>query len=440
MGLYRYEAVDKTGKVLHGAMDASDEQSVSTRLTGMGYSVRAIIPAGGAQKTVARQAPAPSTAPSPPGMRGGVQSVTVASGTPVSIKPSVPLPVLARFFRHMATLVRSGIPINQALNDMVPVIRQSQLRNVLGRMRESTAGGGRLSGLMAEYPGVFPIHTTASVWSGELSGRLDVALDEVASDLELEAADTRFGRIGWGITKINWIFLLISLPLTNLVKILTPVLKTCLDKGGEVSRGEVLHMLLQSYMQRAFWPSVFGCVGCGASWIIWGYLKRVPQIRHTLDSALLSAPFWGNYHKTKARARFLHVMEGLTAAGIGIDAAWDAASLTAKNSVVAERLRKARQQLGANASVSQLLAASEVFDMEDVGLLASGEKSGTVPDVLAHLAQDQQQRLESMRLSGRTKSTTIMVVVGLVLAIIVMVLLWSSYADLAFKAADMMGQ
>ena len=437
MGLYRYEAVDKTGRVLHGAMNASDEQMVSTKLAAMGYSVRAILPAGGAQtkQQTLRAAVAPASAPG-----SGVRSVTLSSGVPVSVKSSVSLPELARFFRHMATLVRSGIPLGQALNDMVPIIRQGRLRDVLTRMRESTQGGGRLSALMAEYPGIFPVHTTASVWTGELSGRLDVALDEIASDLEEEARDTRFGRIGWGLTKINVLFFIICLPLCNLPALLAPALQGSLDKGGEISASDSLRLLLASYMQRAFWPSLFGCLALGASWIAWGHIKRIPQARHALDSALLSAPFWGRYHKVKARGRFLHVMEGLSSAGISPDTAWDAASLTAKNSAIAERLRVAPGILGPSAGVSQLLNASGVFEAEEVGLMVSGEKSGTVPEVLGHLAQDQQLQLEAMRLSGRARSTTIMVGVGLLLGVLVMVLFWKGYTDFAFKAAEMMGQ
>jgi len=441
MGLFRYEAVDKTGRVLHGAIDARDEAQVADKLAKQGYSVRAAYPAGVAGATGGTQkVPVQQALGAPAAGRGGIQSVTVASGVPVSIKPGVPLPVLARFFRHMATLVKSGMPLGQALNDMIPVVHNGRLRDILGRMRESTQGGQKLSGLMAEYPGVFPVHTIASIWAGELSGRLEIALDEVAEDLEQEAKDTRFGRIGWVLTKINWIFFIICIPIANITALLTPVLKTCLDNHGEVSTGEVLKLVWASYMRQAFWPTVFACLAFGAFWIAWGYVKRVPIARYTLDKWLLGAPFWGEFHRNRAKARFLHVMDGLVAAGISPDAAWDAASLTPRNSCVAERLRAARARLGTGVGVSQLLAASGVFDAEDIGLLQSGEKAGTVPQVLANLSRDYDGRIASMRTAGKATSTTIMVVFGLLLGVYIMIRLWSSYADLAVKAADMMGK
>lgn len=449
MGLYRYEAVDKTGRVLHGAMDARDETQVSEKLGQMGYSVRSVIAPGGAatpggtQKLTAQQ-PTPSSTPAPaaapPGPRTGIRAVTVACGQPVSIKSSVSPSNLARFFRHMATLVKSGMTLGQALNDMVPVVRDAKLRTILGRMRESTSAGNRLSGLMAEYPQVFPVHAIANVWSGEMAGRLEIVLDEVAADLEQEAVDTRFGRIGWGLTKINWIFFVICYPLTNLVALLVPVLKQCLDSSGQLSSGQVIARLGTEYMRQDFWPTLVACLAFGALWVVWGHVKRVPTVRYILDRLVLYTPVWGKFHRTRSTAAFLHALDGLVAAGISPDSAWDAASLTPRNSYFAQQLRAARARLGPNAGVSQLLAASGVFEVEDVGLVQSGERSGTVPDVLANLSLDYRERIASMRTSGKATSTTIMVAFGSLLAVYVSVVMFRSYGDLAFKAAEMMGQ
>lgn len=442
MGLFRYEAVDKSGRVLHGAMDARDEGQVRDKLMAMGYTAKSVFAAGGAAPTtstqsVAVQKPAVSSPQSP---KGGIQAVTIGSGVPVSVKSIVAAPTLARFFRHMATLVRSGMPIGQALNDMAPVVRNSRLSVILGHMKETTQGGQKLSTLMAEYPQVFPVHAIASIWAGELAGRLEIALDEVAVDLEQEAADTRFGRIGWGITKANWLFFVACFPLANLTSLLVPVLKQCLDSAGQMSSGAVLKLLLQEYMQRAFWPTVLACGGFGVLWIVWGVMKRVPSIRYTLDRLLLFAPLWGKFHSTRAKGRFLHVLDGLIAAGISPDAAWDAASLVPRNSYIAHQLRAVRARLGSSAGISQLLAASGVFEMEDIGLVQSGERAGTLPDVLANLSMDYNERIAALKTSGKAAATTIMFVFGLLLSVYIMIITWSSYGDLATKAAQMMGQ
>lgn len=441
MALFRYEAMDKSGRVLRGAMEARDEAQVADKLGTMGYSVQAVfapgatVPSAGTQKLTAVQQPAAPSAP-----RKGIGLMTAGSGVPVSIKSCVHVPVLARFFRHLATMVKSGMSLGQALNDMVPVVHDSRLRVVLTRMRESTQGGQNLSGLMAEYPNIFPVHTIASVWSGELAGRLEIVLEEVAQDLEQEASDSRFARIGWGLTKINWIFFIICYPITNLVSLLTPVLKACLDSTGQMSPGQVLRVLLSEYMRQSFWPTLIVCLAFWALWVAWGHVKRVPRVRYVLDRWLLYAPLWGKFHKVRAKARFFHVLDGLIEAGVSMDAAWDAASLTPRNSYIADQLRGARARLGTNAGISQLLAAAGIFEHEDVGLVQSGERAGTVPDVLRNLSLDYGDRIASMRTSGKATSTTIMTIFGLALSIYIMVMTFSSYGALAVKAGEMMGQ
>lgn len=431
MGLYRYEAVDGTGKTIHGVMNASDEQQVSQKLLSMGYTLRAIHSGGNAnQPAASRTASAVASRPSVK-QSGGIQAVTIASGVPVSVKPSVSLPELARFFRTMATLVKSGISLNQALSQMAPVVRNPRLRPILGRMQESTQAGNKLSGMMAEYPKIFPVHAIASVWSGELAGKLEIALEEVASDLEREAADTRFGRIGWGLTKLHWIFFLIILPMANITVLLTPVLNRATATGGEMSQSESLRLLAHTYFHDMFPKTVAWCVVFVLLWILWGFLKRIPSVRYMLDAAMSHAPLWGTLHKDRAKARFLHVLDQLYSAGIGPAAAWDAASLTPKNSYIAGRLRDVKSQVSPNAGMAEMFAASGVFDADDVAFASTGEKSGTLPEVLMNLSSIYDERASAKKTTGKTTSVILLMVFCSLLAIYLVFGMAISYRNLA---------
>ena len=438
MALYRYEAVDKTGKVVRGVMNACDEQQVAQNLTAMGYTARGVYGSSGAATASAPPAVAPQTQATQRPL--GMQSVTLASGVPVSIKSSVPPASLAGFFRHLATLVKSGYPIGQALSEMRAVTRNGRLRNVLPQMQESTQGGRSLSSLMAERPGVFPVHTTASVWCGELSGRLEIALEEIATDLEQEASDTRYSKIGWGLMKINLITLVLLIPMANLTALLMPTLKAAMDKAGEMSRAEVLRRLLGTYVSDMLWKSIIAMAVLVVIWMVWGVIKRVPSAKRLLDGALIVMPVWGRLHRERALARFLHVLDGLTAAGVNSFAAWDAASLTPRNSYIAERLRRAKAQVQPNASLSEMLSAAGVFDPEDVAAAASGEKAGRVPEVLAARSAAYSDSALARKTAAKAIAGALFTVSSLILGGYVLVQLWSSYVDLAFKAADAMGK
>lgn len=429
MGLYRYEAVDRGGKVVRGAMNAGDEQQVAHKLSLMGYSARAVYPASG-RRPASQSATAPQSAP----------GRTPRTGVPVSVKSGVGPNALAAFFRHMATLVRSGMPVNQALHEMAAVTRDRRLAGALVRLQETTGAGQSLSSVMAQLPGVFPVHTTASVWAGELAGRLEIALEEAAVDLEQEASDVRIGRIGWGLTKLNLIAFVIAVPAANVAGLLTPVLEASLAPGGEaLTREQVLLLVLNTFARDMLWKSLIVAVALIALWIAWGAAKRVPSVKRVLDGFLIHVPMWGSLHRERALARFLHVLDGLYSAGVSPAAAWDAASLTPRNSYIAQRLRLARQGLPSTAKLSDVLAVAGVFPPESIAMAASGEKAGSIPDVLANMSADYADRAAARKNTCRMASVSMLITSSLILGGYIMIRMASSYFELAFRAADMMG-
>lgn len=401
MGLFRYEAVDKTGRVIHGAMNARDELQVTQNLSRMGYTARTILSPAGHQAVQS-----PSTASNPTSAIGRQQTVAspnVSSkkyASPVSVKSCVSPSQLAAFFRQIATLVNSGIPLYQSIAEMAFTTRNRYLRKVLPAMQQALQNGQKLSGAMAAHPNVFPVHATASIWSGELSGNLDKALEEIATILERESKDTHYGWIGWGLTKATIIGCLFVLPLCDLSKILNSAMAS--------SKEQAFRNLIQFAISVCIKASILSVIIiCG--FLIWGRLKQVPSIRRVLDGVLIHIPIWGRLHKYRSMARFLHVLDELYSAGINPGKAWDAASLTAMNSEIAARLRSAGSTINVE-RVTDKFSASGVFDLDDVGMAAAGEKAGKVSETLANLAKLYEDKVASLRISGRVMSIMLIII------------------------------
>ncbi|MCE5314579.1 MAG: type II secretion system F family protein [Armatimonadota bacterium] len=404
MSLYRYEAVDNTGKVVRGVMDARDESQVAQKLSGMGYSARAVYAPGG-------QRPASSSATSVTAPR---QSTSSVNAVPISVKSCVSAATLAIFFRQLATLVRSGRPLYQSLTDIR--VSNRKIRDVLPVFQEKIRSGQKLSGAMAEYTGLFPVHATASVWYGELSGKLDIVLDEVATDFEREASDTRFGRIGWFITKVIFILFILNAPFLNFNKLLTAVWGQGLAAVGR-------------YFAHGLMVALPVIIGLCIWWEVWGHIKRIPKVRLALDMAILKVPVWGKVHRYAAIARFFHVMDALMSAGIGADTAWDAASLTPRNSEIARRLRLARASAPANCGVVALLERARVFDLDDVGMAAAGEKSGKLPEAMLNISQSYEGRASAQKTVGKATSIALIMILNGVLTVLAVYLMASGYRD-----------
>jgi len=409
MSLFRYEAVDKTGRVVHGVMDAVNEQQVTQKLLQMGYTARAVYTPGAKQTTVQTAVPhqAVSQAQAP-----------AAGGAPVSVKSCVPPWALANFFRQVATLVKSGIPLYQSFSDMAFTTRNRHLKKACAEMQQALQNGQKLSGAMAKFPHIFPVYTTASVWAGELTGKVDVALEEIATDLEREASDTRYGWIGWGLTKLTVVFCVFLLPCLNISKYLNAAFSN--------TTNEALKKMFTIFVA-SFFRALPIAIVVVAGFFAWGRLKHVPGVRRVLDSILLRMPVWGKLQRYRSMARFLHVLDSLYAAGISPATAWDAASLTARNNEIASKLRGARINMPNAERLSDMFQIAGVFESEDIGMATAGEKSGRLPETLGNLSYVYEDKAASLKTAGRIIAIHAIIISQILLTGVAAILMMTGY-------------
>ncbi len=397
MSMFRYEAADKSGKVLRGAMEARTEDEVRQRLDRMGYSVRAITST--APPRPARQ---PRTAPD--STAPGIARVTLPNGTPVSVASVVPPSVLALFFRQLATLVRSAVPLSQSISGLAATVPNNALRQAVRHIEENILAGESISKAMSEYPFVFPVHTIAAVWCGELSGRLDVSLDEIATDCERERAENRVARTGWIVFKAQLLSTAFAAPFTNLATLLQPVIS---DASTNRSMSENLMAIAMGAIKTSLPKGLTYCAVLIAIWIAWGWIKRIPVVRNTLDGILINIPVWGKLHRYRGLARFYQYISWMVNAGLPAGTSWDAASLTPRVSSIAADLRAAKAKIGAGGNLPTWSSASQMIALEDQGAIATGDSAGSLPAMLENLAQSYKIMAEAQRGVGLATSNTI---------------------------------
>lgn len=381
MALFRYEAADRTGRVLHGAMNARDEAQVADNLVKMGYSVRSIQSTSPVQTTVA------------PNVRA--QPQPAAPVTPISVRPIVPLASLSMFFRQIATLLKSGIPINQALADTSVYTRQRHLRSAIPAMSQAVQSGASLSSAMAAHPGIFPVWATARVWAGELAGEIEIAFEEIADDLEAEAKDARYGSIWWVITKLTVVLSILILPFCDVSKLLSSIFSAEKVDALAIYKAILIETVIK-------WAPL--AAGLSVIFLAWTALKRVPAVRSALDTILLRVPIWGGLHKYRSLAAFLHTLDRLYSAGLSPAIAWDAASLTVRNNAVAQALRSSGRT--ASESPVQKIVTSGIFDSDDIGMASAGERAGRLPEAFAQLSRIYQDRATQQKTIGRLWSVS----------------------------------
>ena len=358
MPQFRYEVTDKVGKPMRGVMDAPSEGEVHQRLVTRGYAVKVVVPVAGPVSQRTPQASPRATNPQ--------------ATTGPTFGTSAPAKEMAVFFRSLASYLKSGIAIHQALVQMGTQSPNRAMRFICERMAARVQAGQSLSTAMMEFPRAFPPNTVGVTMAGELGGFLPVVIGDVALDYELaQRATMRYGRI------INWFLWINALAALPFMLIPTAIfgpgvtdIKTGLMRGlisGFTFIGIPLVVLVTAYF-------------------IAGRILKQPAMRPVAHRWLLKVPQVGRASRERSLASFTRILWRLQNAGIQPIQSWDAASRSAENMVISRRLYGQLGAVQSGVPFSQAMAATGLFTSEDQRVLATGEATGQVPDILQRIA------------------------------------------------------
>jgi type II secretory pathway component PulF len=358
MSFFLYEAVDRSGKVVNGTMDAQNEAMVTSRLSQMGYQAQWVKPSpnriAGKRRTPAKTAAV-------------TQSLTS------NLKGATPREN-ALFFRQFAALVRSGISLYQALDHLHPRTRHPSLAQTVQEMREAAHSGGRISDIMERYPRLYAPHVVGTVRAGELGGFLDIALDEIALEYEQEIAFYK----GMWLPKILVAQALIAIAIGQ------PAFPTLFPNA------QFLEFLKQVLLRNL---PILGLIFL----LVHLFLKRMqlPQHRERRDALALKMPAFGRLARQRSLAAFVRMLRRLYAAGASPMMAWEGAMNVVPNTVIREKLVEAHKRLETgNVPMHDAFARTGLFADETEALLATGVVSGQMVDMLDRVAEYYQDNVD----------------------------------------------
>ncbi len=338
MAVFRYEAADVSGKILHGAMDAPSAQEVARRLTERGY--QAVQVQGAAAAASASVAAAPVAA-------GGW-----AFGRAVSPAD------LGMFFRQMASLLNAGFTPAAALGDLATRTAQKDLARAARQAADGTARGETISQNLLRFPALFAPHVVGLVGAGETGGFLPFAFEEAALGAEQDAA-LRQGL--WLPKLLIWQAIWSVLLLQPLFPSLNPdnVL------AGFAAFGRTLLLVCVPLG-----------IGLHALAALAGWWWRQPANRLMRDRLSLRIPVMARVAKMRALAAFTRVLRRLLMAGVSPEPAFVGAARSAPNLALAERFLAGVPILRAGQGLDAAINATGLMDHDPIQLLVTGQKTG----------------------------------------------------------------
>ncbi len=396
--IYSYQAKDRTGRTVTGALDAPDERQAAQEIRDMGYfPMRLAVQAGGA---------ATLSAPSSEYSQSTGASAQMAMSPGRWLLAHLVFPVwsgvglrdLALFYRQFSAMISAGVPIYQCLTTLERQTSNRILRGLIRRISVRVLEGGTLTAAMREWPWVFTDFHRAMIAAGEASGRMDVMMARLSSALEQEYT------LRGSIKKETWY------PVTTLVlSFLLPPLVLLIAPGGAAGFHE--------YVGQAVYP-VLIAGGIVAGCYVMG--KLLSQFRVAFDGIIASLPGIGGAVRMVALARFARALASLYAAGVAIPEALRFSAAATGNAFMAKRMVSAIPALQGGRGITEALQATRIFPPMVISMLGTGEQTGgldaTMDKVADYYEQESVVRLHQLSV---TLGAFAMVVAGIRVAMIV---------------------
>jgi type II secretion system protein F len=393
MALFSYKAKDPGGQLITGTIEAESNAMVVSRLQAMGY-----FPVSVENQTEKRPGAAAA-------MRLGRR---------------VRLADLATFNRQLSDLLNSGIPLVKALAVMQNQTANPVLVEVITSIQQDVSGGDSLAAAMSKHPRVFSKLYTAMVKSGEAGGMLDVVLARLADFAEQEA-ETR-SKI---LSALAYPAVMVLVGIGAVFVMLTVVMPKILRIYGELNQALPLptQMLLEA---NAFLVQYWYFLVGGLALLVFVAYRafKSPEGRRAIDSLVVRLPVIGSIVVKQEIANFARTLGSLLHNGVSILPALEIVHGVLNNRVVADEVATIPQNVTQGEGVAAPLKKSKVFPPVVVNMMAIGEETGRLDDVLFKIARSYEMEVDrAVKTATGLIEPIIILAMGIVVGFIVISML-----------------
>lgn len=293
------------------------------------------------------------------------------------------------FTRQLHSLLKAGIPITRALAGLQDSAGTA-MANVIRLTRESLESGNALSMSMARQHGVFSGFYIAMVKVGELTGRLDEVFIRLFHHLAFEKLMRDQVRTALRYPSFVVVVMAMAIGVINLFVI--PAFQKVFDGFGAELPLMTRVLVGFSRFTLATWPYLL--VGALAAFFGIRAWRATPAGAYAWDRLKLSLPIAGKIAHKATLARFSRSFALALKSGVPVVQALVVVASTVENAYVARAVEKMKEGVERGDSVLRTAAASRIFTPVVLQMIAVGEESGSLDEMLAEIADLYQQDVE----------------------------------------------
>ena len=355
--IFSYRALDTAGAVVKGTLEADSRNLVIESLLRQNYTIVEIKE--DRNKEAAKK-----------------------SSINITLFESVKINDLSLFTRQLSTMISAGLPIVRSFQILEEQTRNPMLRRAVGDIRTNLEGGLALNECMAQHPKIFSPMYVSMVKAGETGGALDTILARLADTLE------RDREINSKVKSASiYPIMMLCVALLVVIFILTFVMPVFVEQF--VSSGTELPAFT------AFFMGVSYFIRDNGLWLFIGIILLVvglkwvgtkPGGRLFFDRLYLNLPIVGKAVNRIAVSRFTRILGTLIKSGVPILEALEVLRGVVGNRVISDAIGEARDSIREGQSIAAPIAATGVFEPMVTQMIAVGEETGALDDMLERMA------------------------------------------------------
>ncbi len=379
MTMFAYKGIGPSGKPTSGLRDADSPKALRQLLRRDGVVVtectvsKGGVGAKGAKVAGTTQRKGLSREVDLGGLLAGVKKMEIAS-----------------FTRQLATLLRAGIPLAEALGAMFDQIDNVRFKVPIGEVRTAVNEGSALADALVKHPKLFDELYVSMVRAGEVAGNLDVVLGRLADFLE-NAQKIR-GKV---IAAMAYPILMLLVGTGLMVLLMTaviPKITKVFHQSGMTLPLKTRFLIGFSDFVGSYILLIVGLLIGG--FFLWRWWVKTPDGRTSWDGFILRLPIVGKLSRKINVSRFTRTLGTLLQSGVPMLRALDTSKEIVGNVVLRKAIEASKQAVTEGESLATTLKRSGHFPAAMIHMIGTGEKSGQLEAMLNRVADDNEAEVE----------------------------------------------
>jgi general secretion pathway protein F len=364
---FQYKAVNTSGEVQEGVLEAASAASAVARIQEMGFIPIRAEEAGAAKAT----APA-------------------REGFTLFRRNKITQDDIAIVTRELATLLKAGLPLDRSFEILINLASTPRIAELLGKIRNDVRGGAALSKALDAQRGTFSRFFVNMIRAGEAGGSLPTVLLRLAEYLERSKALR--DNVTASLTYPAFLALISIFAVAFLLAGVVPRFKPLF-----ATTGKAIPFITQVVLFMGDFVKNWGAlVLIGIAGLMFLLMKRMrdPEVRYKFDRWLVTAPIVGELFARIEMARFSRTLGTLLTNGVTLVSALNIVRETMGNAYLAEAVGSVARELKEGRGLGRPMMETGRFPMLAVHMIQVGEETGRLDDMLMQVAETYDREVE----------------------------------------------